>query len=90
MSGKSVTAYVIVAAILLWWIFGRRVTATVTVPQDEIKIRIPTATRPPNVGDTSGADTWDPGFVDSLPMDGGADPSAEVVNPLEPPRFEGA
>ena len=43
MKSKDVTLYILVTVLLLWWIFGTHVTATVTVPQEEIRVGIPTA-----------------------------------------------
>lgn len=89
MKAKNVTAYIVVTALLLWWLLGRRVTATVTVPQEEIRVKIPV--KQPNVGDTGG-ETIDPAFVDSLPYDR---PPTEAIDPdyvdslpyVPPPRF---
>lgn len=44
--GSKAWLFVIVGGLLVWWIFGRHVTATVTVPSDEIRVRIPTRARP--------------------------------------------
>lgn len=93
-SAKHVTAYIIVTALLLWWIFGRRVNATVTVPQDEIRVKIPV--KQPQVGDTGG-ESIDPAYVDSLPELAPGDsydesfvdsiPYDRPTTPIEPPRF---
>jgi hypothetical protein len=87
MKAQYVTAYIVVTALLLWWLLGRRVTATVTVPQDEIRVKIPV--KQPNVGDTGGEEI-DPAFVDSLPFDRPPEIDPDYVDSLPyvpPPRF---
>jgi hypothetical protein len=90
---KSTTLYVIVGALLLWWLLPKRVKASVTVP-DSVTVKVPT--------NAPGSTDYDPSFVDqaAAAFAGGAgsyDPSfvdqaanaygTGTTNPLEPPRF---
>jgi hypothetical protein len=44
--GKQAWIYLVVGGLLIWWWFGVRVHATITVPEDEIRVRLPTRARP--------------------------------------------
>lgn len=39
MNKNNLLVAALLAAVVLWWLFGPHVTATVTVPQDQIRVR---------------------------------------------------
>jgi hypothetical protein len=84
MQSKLLVA-ALVLAIVIWWAFGPSVSATVTVPQDEVKATYKQQSLPPV--NASPAQPLDLSYVDELPDLPAGQSSAQVTDPLEPPPF---
>jgi len=72
--GAKAWLYFVVGALVIYWIFGRHVTATVTVPEEEIRIRVPVAS--PTALTDAPADAAMYEFANELPVSYWTPPSA--------------